>query len=85
MLEYVVAYSVGAVLLVLSGIFLIKPIKLAFRVMLKCMGGFFLILFFNLFSEFCGITIGVNLVTAVTAGVLGLPGLTLMIALKSIL
>ena len=85
MFEYVVAYSVGAVLLVLSGIFLIKPIKLAFGVMLKCMGGFFLILFFNLFSKFCGITIGVNLVTSVTAGILGVPGLALMIALKSIL
>ena len=82
MFEYVLAYSVGAVLLVIAGVFLLRPIKLVLKTSLKCAFGFFLIVIFNLFSAVTGLSLGVNLATAVTAGVLGLPGLAMMLALK---
>jgi len=80
--QYIFAYVVGAILLIVALILLARPIKWLFKLLLSCMLGFGGLILFNLLGGLAGLYIGVNIVTAVTAGVLGIPGLALMLFLQ---
>lgn len=82
--QYLFAYSVGAVLVVIAIVLLARPIKWLFRLVINCALGCAGLVAFNLFGGLFGLYIGVNLVTAVSVGILGLPGLAMLLVLKSI-
>lgn len=82
--QYLFAYSVGAVLAVITLILLARPIKWLFKLAISCAVGCAGLVAFNLLGGLFGLYIGVNLATAATAGILGLPGLAMMLILKAI-
>jgi inhibitor of the pro-sigma K processing machinery len=61
---------------------LVLPIKLIVRLVINGIIGAAALIVFNVFGSYIGVTIGVNPVTALIAGFLGIPGVLLMIFVK---
>ncbi len=61
------------------------PLRLMLRLLLNTLTGFFALWLVNLSSGFTGLFLGLNLWNALVVGVLGLPGLALLILLRWIL
>ncbi len=72
--------AIGAVYVL--GMLLVLPIKLVIRLVVNGIIGAIALILFNLLGNYIGITIGVNPVTALIAGFLGIPGVLLMIFVK---
>ena len=60
----------------------LKPLRALFALVLNTLVGWAGLYIFNLLLASSGLTIGINIVSATTVGVLGLPGLVLLIVLK---
>ena len=58
------------------------PLKLALKVLLNTLLGFAALFLMNLTSALTGFSLGLNLFNALTIGVLGVPGLVLLVLLK---
>ncbi len=58
------------------------PLKLALKVLVNTLLGFAALFLLNLASEVTGFSLGMNLLNALTVGVLGVPGLVLLVLLK---
>ena len=58
------------------------PLKLALKVLLNTLLGFAALFLLNLASGLSGFTLGLNLLNALTVGILGVPGLVLLVLLK---
>ena len=80
----------GQTLAIAGGIFLLwlvikiftKPMKLIFKLILNTGIGFLALWLVNFFGDAFGISLGLNWVNALTVGVLGFPGLVLLLLLK---
>ena len=62
-----------------------KPLKLALRVVLNSALGLGVLWLLNSTAPVTGLTLGVNWFNALTVGVLGLPGLGLLLLVKWVL
>ena len=75
--------------LALVGLFLlvavVRPLKLALRVVLNSALGLGVLWLLNSTAPVTGLTLGVNWFNALTVGVLGLPGLGLLLLVKWVL
>lgn len=80
-----IAYIVGAILLIIAAFLLARPIKLLFKLIINSALGCLGIVLFNLAGGILGLSIGVNIVTALTVGILGMPGFALILFLQKIL
>jgi inhibitor of the pro-sigma K processing machinery len=60
----------------------LKPLRALFALVLNTLVGWAGLYIFNLLLASSGLVIGINIVSATTVGVLGLPGLVLLIVLK---
>lgn len=58
------------------------PLKLALKVLVNTLLGFAALFLLNLTGGLTGVTLGLNLFNALTVGVLGVPGLVLLVLLK---
>ena len=58
------------------------PLKLALKVLLNTILGFAALFLVNLAESITGFTLGLNLFNALAIGILGVPGLVLLILLK---
>ena len=58
------------------------PLKLALKVLLNTLLGFAALFLMNLTSGMTGFALGLNLFNALVIGILGVPGLVLLILLK---
>lgn len=58
------------------------PLKLALKVLLNTLLGFGALFLLNLLRSVTGLYLGLNLFNALTIGILGLPGLILLVLLK---
>jgi len=58
------------------------PLKLALKVLLNTLLGFAALYALNLAAPLTGFTLGLNLFNALSIGVLGIPGLVLLILLR---
>lgn len=58
------------------------PLRLALKVLLNTLLGFAALFLLNLASGLTGLTLGLNLFNALTVGILGVPGLVLLVLLK---
>jgi inhibitor of the pro-sigma K processing machinery len=73
-------FAVGAVYIL--GMLLVLPMKLIVRLVINGIVGAIALIIFNVFGTYLGVTIGVNPITALIAGFLGIPGVLLMIFVK---
>ena len=73
---------------VLLGILLIRmlllPLKLVFKLALHSVSGFVCLWLLNTVSGFTGICLPVNMITVLIAGILGIPGISLIALLEII-
>ena len=77
-----VGYILGAlVVFVMAGICL-KPIKTVIKLMLNCELGGVILFLLNVFGSRFGIHIGVNPITSVAVGLLGVPGVVGLLLLQ---
>lgn len=58
------------------------PIRLALKLLMNAGLGFITLFIFNFFGDFAGLHIGVNFVTALVTGFLGIPGVILLLLLE---
>lgn len=78
--------TAAAILLGLTGLALFyKPIGFLCKLLCRSTVGFVVLLIFNQFGKLIGITLGVNLLNAVVLGLLGIPGLGLLLMLRWLL
>ncbi|SHI05737.1 inhibitor of the pro-sigma K processing machinery [Sporobacter termitidis DSM 10068] len=71
-----------AILVLVLLIILRKPMKIVFKLILNVVIGFLALLAINYIGAFIGITVAVNWINAVIVGVLGVPGVALILLLK---
>ena len=83
--QSVFVYIIGAIMLFAAIVFLSKPLKYLMKVIFDSAIGFMIIVIFNFFSGMFGMYIGVNAATAITVGLLGLPGFVMILVLQGIL
>ncbi len=81
----VLAFLFGLFLLYILGMLLVIPIRLIIKLIINGILGGILLLIVNLIGSFIGINITINPLTAIIAGVLGIPGIILLIVLQFML
>ena len=79
---YAGAAITGIILLIAVVRVFIAPIKIIVKLLFNTALGFAGLILLDQFGAYIGITLGVNLINAVVTGVLGLPGLALLLLLK---
>lgn len=79
------AFVFGLFLLYIVGIALVIPIKLIVKLIVNGVLGGILLLMVNLIGSFIDISIVINPLTAVIAGVFGIPGILLLLIIQHIL
>lgn len=81
----VLAYSAGIMLIFMLAWILVIPFKIAGKFVVNALVGGLLIILFNFFRQYTGVFIGVNEITALIVGLLGVPGFIAILAIKLIL
>lgn len=80
----IAVYVLALLAVIVLGRVFLKPIKFILRLVLNTLLGGLVLIILNTFGGRIGIQIGVNPLTALIAGLLGLPGVLLLIAAKLI-
>lgn len=75
--------AIGAVYII--GVLLVLPIKIVVRLVLNGIIGAVALFVINIFGGMIGFTIGINPITALVAGFLGIPGIILLLFLQYLL
>lgn len=81
----VIAYFMGVFFLYVIGRLLLIPLRVVFNLIVNAVIGGAMLLVVNLVGGLWGITIGINPITALVAGLLGIPGVILLLALRFLL
>ena len=77
---YIIGIVLGCVLLVIFS----KPIGMLLKAVVNSALGGVCIIAFNFVSQLFGFFIGVNALTAITVGILGIPGFVMLLMLRLI-
>lgn len=75
--------AIGAVYII--GVLLVLPIKIIIKLVINGVVGAVALFIINIFGRLVGLTIGINPITALVAGFLGIPGIILLLFLQYIL
>ena len=75
----------GLLLLLLFFKILAKPIKWILKLLLNALLGLVVLVVVNFFGSFVGLTITIGWISALVAGILGLPGVILLILIENFL
>jgi len=84
-LSVILAFGAGLILLYILGWLLIVPLKYLSKLIINGVIGGVLLFIVNFFGGYIGLHIGINPVTALIAGLLGVPGVIMLIVLQYIL
>ncbi len=79
------AIILGLFLLLLTYKLFARPLRLLFKLLINSVVGLVLLLLLNFVGGFFNISIGINLFTVLLSGLLGLPGIALMLILQLVL
>lgn len=77
-------FVIGIILLAFVLWLFSKSIRLLFRFVLNSIVGFIFLIIFNFFGGMVGLYLPVNFITAFITGVLGIPGIILLLLAKYI-
>ena len=80
----IVAYLAGLLLLYLAGWLLLVPLKKVLKLVLHALLGAVSLLLVNWIGGWAGVEIALNPITALIAGLLGLPGVILLLLVRII-
>jgi inhibitor of the pro-sigma K processing machinery len=79
------AFLFGLFLLYIIGMLLVIPIKIIVKLIVNGVIGGVLLLIFNFIGSFIGLSLNITPVTAVISGLLGIPGVILLLIMQNIL
>ena len=79
------AFLLGLVLLYIVGMLLVIPIKILVKLILNGVLGGIVLFFFNLIAGLFGVAIAINPLTAIIVGILGVPGVVLLLIAQIII
>ncbi len=82
-MEPIVLYTAGAAILFVA-VLLIKPLRSLLKVVVNASIGCVALFAFNFIGGFIGMSIGVNIFTALAIGILGIPGFIMLFVLQII-
>ena len=77
-----VGYVLGLMIIFVLARISLKPIKFILKIVLNSVAGGLLIFLINVIGGIWGINIGINAVTAVAVGILGIPAVIVMLILQ---
>lgn len=78
----VIAYVLGLIVLFMLGRLFLMPMKVVMKLVYNAILGGIALLLINLVGGLFGLHIAINVVSALVAGFLGLPGIVLLVVLK---
>lgn len=81
----ILAFLFGLVLLYIIGLILVIPIKIIFKLIVNGIIGGVILFLFNLVGSLFGVSIVLNPLNAIIVGLLGVPGVVLLLILQVIL
>lgn len=81
----IIAYVIGLVLLYVCCWIFIRPLKWLFKLMLSSVIGGLILAAINFFGGFVGVHIIINPLSALITGLLGIPGVVLIVLLQFLL
>lgn len=81
----ILGFLLGLVLLYIIGLILVIPIKVIFKLIINGLIGGIILFLFNLVGGLFGIAIAINPLNAIIVGLLGVPGVVLLLILQVIL
>ena len=80
----IAAYAVLGILMIFLLIkILIKPIKWIFKLLLNAALGFVFLFIFNYLGAFIGVSLTVGWASAIVVGILGIPGIILLLLIEN--
>ncbi len=80
----VLAYIAGIVMLFILGRLFLVPVKFLWKLIYNAVIGGVVLLVLNFIGKFIGFSIPFNIVTSLIVGMLGIPGIILLVILKYI-
>lgn len=83
--QVIVAYAFGLILIYLIAQTMLTPLKYLGWLVWKGIVGGLALFVLNLLGAYLGFHIGLNPISAITAGLLGVPGIVLLFALRSVI
>lgn len=84
-LDYI-GYFLVAIIVIFVVVKLLEwPIKMLVKLIINGVIGAIMLFALNIFGKYIGISIGINIVTALIAGIFGIPGVIFLVILKFIM
>ncbi|MFY9214774.1 MAG: pro-sigmaK processing inhibitor BofA family protein [Tissierellaceae bacterium] len=81
----IMAYIIGLVILYIVGMILVIPIRILTKLLINGLIGGLVLFLFNLFGGLVGLSIVINPLNAIIVGILGVPGVVLLLILQALL
>lgn len=81
----ILAFLFGLVLLYIIGLILVIPLRVIFKLIINAIIGGVILFIFNLIGGLFGLSIAINPLNAIIVGLLGVPGVVLLLILQVIL
>ncbi len=81
----IAAYGLGLIVIFIVLKIFYRPLKFLIKIIINSLFGGVILFALNLAGNYFGIGIGINAFTALTTGVLGAPGLSLLLILQIVL
>lgn len=79
-----IGFSLGVLIVCVTLRMLVVPVKLVLKVFFNSILGALILVIINTISSYTGVFIGVNPVSSLVIGLLGVPGLILLIILQTV-
>lgn len=83
-LNYIIAFFFGVLVLYILAKLLYVPMRIVLRFLGNTVIGGLLLALFNMVGPIWGLQIGLNVITAVIIGLMGIPGIVLLLILQRI-
>lgn len=81
-INLVLAFFFGVLVIYILARLLYFPMRVFLRFLINALAGGLLLAMFNFFGAFWGVQIGLNVVTALVVGIMGVPGMILLLVLQ---
>jgi inhibitor of the pro-sigma K processing machinery len=83
-INIIAAYAFGLIILFVIGWLILIPLRYILKLIVNGIIGGIVLIVLNFFGGFIGLHIGVNPITALIVGILGVPGVILLILVQYI-
>ena len=81
-INFIIAFFFGVLVIYILARLLYFPLRIFLRFLLNTLVGGILLALFNVFGAIWGVQIGLNVVTALIVGIMGVPGVILLLILQ---